>query len=190
MRRLKTNVTAMTGVVLASLAIATPATADCGAGAIQEATYVDGVWAGLNGALVDAIQAPEGLAWRVVEGATLEVGVVVETFAEPGSNIGSALWMVPAADKGIAPLFDGADQRVIFTGSVPCDAEPELDVHEDPIEAFEQPDEADEPPAQDRAPEPAPSVETRRSTVVESEVVASPARSAPPTWSWRWHRPI
>lgn len=150
MRGLRTKVTAMVGVMLASPALATAAAADCGGGAIQEATYVDGMWDGLEGALVTATPSPEGLAWRVVEGVTLEVGVVVETFAEPGGSIGSALRMVPAADRGSAPLFGGVDQRVVFTGSVPCDAEPELDVHEDPIEAFDPPEAAAPPVQSDR----------------------------------------
>jgi hypothetical protein len=185
MRGLKTNVEAMVGVVLASLALATPAAAGCGAGAIQEATYVDGVWDGLEGALVTTTPSPEGLAWRVAEGATLEVAVVIETFAEPESTIGSALKMVPAADRGVAPLFGDVDQRVMFTGSVPCDADPEVDVHEDPIEAFEQPEAAASPVPSDP-----------RQAIAQQVAVAQrapePVALQTPTCRWPWNglRPI
>jgi hypothetical protein len=145
-------------VMVASLAAGLPAAATgCGEAAIQEAWRLDGVWQGLDGSLVVATPAGEGLSWQVLEGAELAT-VWAGTFPEQvGDTVTSSAVMVPGAPSGTIPVHGDGDYRVVFDGTRPCLADPALIVHEDPAEAFAEPE--PRPQVVEAAAQPAPRVQ-------------------------------
>jgi hypothetical protein len=149
---------AVVAVMVASLAVGLPAVAtDCGEAGIQEAWRLDGVWQGLDGSLVTATPAGEGLSWQVLEGVELAT-VWAGTFPEQvGDTVTSSAVMVPGAPSGTIPVYGDGDYRVVFDGTGPCSADPALVVHEDPAEAFAEPE--PKPQVVEAVAQPAPQVQ-------------------------------
>ncbi|MGF1665824.1 MAG: hypothetical protein ACFCVC_06085 [Acidimicrobiia bacterium] len=145
-------------VLLASLSVGLPAAATgCGeAGMIHEAWRLDGVWQGVDGPLVVATPVAEGLSWQVLEGVELST-VWAGTFPEQvGDTVTSSAIMVPGAPSGTIPVYGDGDYRVVFDGTRPCMADPALIVHEDPAEAFVEPE--PKPQVVEAVAQPAPQV--------------------------------
>lgn len=146
----------MVVVLMGALSGGMPATAaECGEAGIHEVWRVDGVWQGGDGPLVAATPAGEGLSWQVLDGVELST-VWAETLPEQvGGAVISAAVMLPGAPSGTIPVVGDGDYRVVFEGNGPCLPDPALQVHEDPAEAFVEP----EPQVVEAVAQPAPQMQ-------------------------------
>ncbi len=89
---------------------------------------------------VVATPTGEGLSWQVLDGVELST-VWSGTFpVQSGDTVTSSAVLMPGAPSGTIPAYGDGDHRVVFEGTGPCLPGPALDVHEDPVEAFVEPE--------------------------------------------------
>ena len=111
----------------------------CGDDIVQEGWFVDGGWQLAQAPLAELVPVEGGLAWTALEGAVIRLVNIETGPVEVEDATISAAKAVPGAPTGTIEFFSEGTLRVSVLGSIPCPQLPALQVHEDPVEAFEPP---------------------------------------------------